>query len=66
MKEEKEEKERVVGARNDRKHRLSIPKRNDDVLMRLLATVQIFAKEPQESFLSSAFSITAEVTRSCR
>lgn len=65
MKEEEEEEKWVVGVRDDRKHRLSISKRSDNILTRLLATVKIFARDSR-SFLSSTFSITTEVTRSRR
>lgn len=65
MKEEEEEEKWVVGVRDDRKHRLSISKRSDNILTRLLATVKIFAGDSR-SFLSSTFSITTEVTRSRR
>lgn len=65
MKEEEEEEKWVVGVRDDRKHRLSISKRSDNILTRLLATVKIFARDSR-SFLSSTFSIMTEVTRSRR
>lgn len=44
MKEEEEEEKWVVGVRDDRKHRLSISKRSDNILTRLLATVANFCK----------------------